>query len=65
MNNWYVMAPRTVARVAGGFYLAFVLFSVLAGMVGHIGMPSCSSARGCSRWATWSSCRDSCLGFSG
>jgi hypothetical protein len=32
------MAPRTVARLAGGFYLAFVLASVLAGVVGHIGM---------------------------
>lgn len=32
------MAPRTVARLTGGFYLAFVLASVLAGLVGHIGM---------------------------
>jgi hypothetical protein len=32
------MAPRTVARVTGGFYLAFVLASVLAGLVGHVGM---------------------------
>ena len=32
------LAPRTVARLAGGFYLAFVLASVLAGLVGHIGM---------------------------
>jgi hypothetical protein len=27
-----------VARIAGGFYLAFVLASVLAGVLGHIGM---------------------------
>lgn len=32
------LAPRTVARITGGFYLAFVLASVLAGLVGHIGM---------------------------
>lgn len=32
------MAPRTVARLAGAFYLAFVVASVLAGLVGHIGM---------------------------
>ncbi|MBG6058218.1 hypothetical protein IWX89_001660 [Cryobacterium sp. MP_M3] len=32
------MPPRTVARVAGAVYLAFVLVSVLAGLVGHIGM---------------------------
>jgi len=31
------MAPRTVARLAGGLYLAFVLASALAGVVGHIG----------------------------
>ncbi len=27
-----------IARIAGGFYLAFVLASVLAGLLGHIGM---------------------------
>ncbi len=27
-----------VARIAGGFYIAFVLASVLAGLLGHIGM---------------------------
>ena len=27
-----------MARIAGGFYLAFVLASVLAGLLGHIGM---------------------------
>jgi len=27
-----------IARIAGGFYLAFVLASVLAGVLGHIGM---------------------------
>lgn len=32
------MAPRSVARLAGGFYLAFVLASVLAGVIGHVGM---------------------------
>ncbi|TFD18900.1 DUF4386 domain-containing protein [Cryobacterium sp. TMT2-23] len=32
------MAPRTVARLTGAFYLAFVLASLLAGLVGHIGM---------------------------
>jgi hypothetical protein len=29
---------NTTARIAGGFYLAFVLASVLAGLLGHIGM---------------------------
>ena len=32
------LAPYKVARIAGGFYLAFVLASVLAGVLGHIGM---------------------------
>jgi len=32
------LAPDKVARIAGGFYLAFVLASVLAGVLGHIGM---------------------------
>ena len=32
------LPPDKVARVAGGFYLAFVLASVLAGLLGHIGM---------------------------
>ncbi|WP_166789035.1 MULTISPECIES: DUF4386 domain-containing protein [unclassified Cryobacterium] len=32
------MAPRTVAPLTGAFYLAFVLASLLAGLVGHIGM---------------------------
>jgi hypothetical protein len=32
------LAPGTMARIAGGFYLAFVLASVLAGVLGHIGM---------------------------
>jgi Domain of unknown function (DUF4386) len=32
------LAPDKVARSAGGFYLAFVLASVLAGVLGHIGM---------------------------
>ena len=32
------LAPDKVARIAGGFYLAFVLASVLAGLLGHIGM---------------------------
>jgi len=32
------LAPEEVARIAGGFYLAFVLASVLAGVLGHIGM---------------------------
>jgi Domain of unknown function (DUF4386) len=32
------LAPARVARIAGGFYLAFVLASVLAGLLGHIGM---------------------------
>jgi hypothetical protein len=31
--------PRAkVARIAGGFYLAFILASVLAGVLGHVGM---------------------------
>jgi Domain of unknown function (DUF4386) len=32
------LAPEKMARIAGGFYLAFVLASVLAGVLGHIGM---------------------------
>ena len=32
------LAPGNMARIAGGFYLAFVLASVLAGALGHIGM---------------------------
>jgi hypothetical protein len=32
------LAADKVARIAGGFYLAFVLASVLAGVLGHIGM---------------------------
>jgi hypothetical protein len=32
------LAPEKTARVAGGFYIAFVLASVLAGLLGHIGM---------------------------
>jgi Domain of unknown function (DUF4386) len=32
------LAPDKVARIAGGFYLAFVLASALAGVLGHIGM---------------------------
>jgi hypothetical protein len=32
------LAQDKVARIAGGFYLAFVLASVLAGVLGHIGM---------------------------
>ena len=32
------LAPDKVARIAGGFYLAFILASVLAGVLGHIGM---------------------------
>jgi len=32
------LAPDRVARIAGGLYLAFVLASVLAGVLGHIGM---------------------------
>jgi hypothetical protein len=32
------LTPDKVARIAGGFYLAFVLASVLAGLLGHIGM---------------------------
>jgi hypothetical protein len=32
------LAPDKVARIAGGFYIAFVLASVLAGLLGHIGM---------------------------
>lgn len=32
------LTPDRVARIAGGFYLAFVLASVLAGLLGHIGM---------------------------
>ena len=32
------LAPEKMARVAGGFYIAFVLASLLAGLLGHIGM---------------------------
>jgi hypothetical protein len=32
------LSRNTTARIAGGFYLAFVLASVLAGLLGHIGM---------------------------
>jgi len=32
------LSPDRVARIAGSFYLAFVLASVLAGLLGHIGM---------------------------
>jgi hypothetical protein len=32
------LPPDKVARIAGGFYLAFVLASILAGVLGHIGM---------------------------
>lgn len=32
------LAPQKVARIAGGFYIAFVLASLLAGLLGHIGM---------------------------
>ena len=32
------LAPDKVARIAGRVYLAFVLASVLAGVLGHIGM---------------------------
>ena len=32
------LAPGRMARIAGGCYLAFVLASVLAGVLGHIGM---------------------------
>jgi len=32
------LTPDKVARIAGGSYLAFVLASVLAGVLGHIGM---------------------------
>ena len=32
------LAPGKMARIAGGFYLAFALASVLAGVLGHIGM---------------------------
>jgi hypothetical protein len=31
-------APRTVARVTGGLYLAFMVTSVLADVLGHIGL---------------------------
>src|SRR5665647_1869572 len=32
------LAPDKVARIAGGFYLAFILASVLASTLGHIGL---------------------------
>jgi len=32
------LAPVKIARVAGGFYIAFVLASLLAGLLGNIGM---------------------------
>lgn len=34
----WALSRMTIARIAGGFYLAFVLASVLAGLLGHIGM---------------------------
>ncbi len=32
------LAPDKVARIAGGFFLAFILASVLASVVGHVGL---------------------------
>jgi hypothetical protein len=32
------LAPGMIARIAGGFYIAFVLASVFAGLLGHVGM---------------------------
>ncbi len=32
------LAPGKVARLAGGFYIAYVLATVVAGLLGHIGM---------------------------
>src|SRR5665811_1690853 len=32
------LAPEKVARIAGGFYLAYILASVLADALGHIGL---------------------------
>jgi biotin transporter BioY len=31
------LAPEKVARITGGFYLGYILASVLALMLGHIG----------------------------
>jgi hypothetical protein len=31
------LAPDKVARITGGFYLTYILASVLAGGLGHIG----------------------------
>jgi hypothetical protein len=32
------LAPSTVARITGGFYVAYILASVVADLLGHIGM---------------------------
>src|SRR5659263_246297 len=34
------LAPEKVARITGGFYLAYILASVLADALGHIGLGS-------------------------
>ena len=43
MNTGTVhLAPATVARVTGGFYLAYIVASVLATMLGQFGLGSAS-----------------------
>jgi hypothetical protein len=46
MNTGTVhLAPATVARVTGGFYLAYIVASVLATMLGQIGLGTASAWR--------------------
>ena len=40
------VAPRTVARVTGGLYLAFMATAVLADVLGHIGLGSAEQIHG-------------------
>jgi small-conductance mechanosensitive channel len=48
------LAPDKVARIAGGFYLAFVLASLLAGVLGHIGMGGVDQVYQSIVTSTWS-----------
>jgi Domain of unknown function (DUF4386) len=48
------LAPDKAARIAGGFYLAFVLASVLAGVLGHIGMGGVDQLYQSIATSTWS-----------
>ena len=57
------LAQDKVARITGGFYLAYILASVLATMLGHIGLGTRSRStrrssrmRGRSVWVLSSRC---------